>query len=140
MMPHVSVQRHDACPVWTWIAVGGLMIAVLVAVFGLPGIGIHGPLYNFGVMCPMCGATRSVYLTLHGQLGNAVRYNPAGPVLVAAAVAMLIRAAAGWLMSNWLYVHVPRRILIPVAVLAIAALEVNQQLHADLLTQPWGGG
>jgi hypothetical protein len=36
-------------------------------------------------------------------------------------------------------VHVPRRLLIPVMVVALVALAVNQQLHAGLLTQPWLG-
>ena len=35
----------------------------------------------FGVPCPACGMTRGVLLTLHGQLGEALRVNPAAPVL-----------------------------------------------------------
>jgi hypothetical protein len=31
------------------------------------------------------------------------------------------------------------RILIPIALIVLAALEVHQQLHAGLLTQPWTG-
>jgi hypothetical protein len=30
-------------------------------------------------------------------------------------------------------------LLIPVAAVTLVALEVNQQLHAALLMQPWGG-
>jgi hypothetical protein len=70
---------------------------------------------------------------------DAVRYNPAGPALVAGAVAVLVRAAVGRVSGYWVGIHVPRRIVIPVAVAALAALEVNQQLHVALLTQPWGG-
>jgi uncharacterized membrane protein YfcA len=135
----LSVWRHDKQPVWTWIALAGLVIAGLLAVVGLPHADLHGPLHYLGVMDPLCGGTRSVYLTLHGRLANAMRYNPAGPPLVAAAVAVLIRAVVGWSTGHWLSLHVPRRMLIPVAVLAIAALEVNQQLHAALLSQPWTG-
>jgi hypothetical protein len=115
------------------------MIAVLLATFGLPRADIHGPLHYLGVMDPFCGGTRSVYLTLHGQLRDAVRYNPAGPLLVAAAIALLARAVIGWSTRYWLGVHVPRRIWIPLAVVVVAALEVNQQLHAGLLTQHWTG-
>jgi hypothetical protein len=56
-----------------------------------------------------------------------------------AALAVLIRAAIGRLTGRWLDVHVPRRILIPIALVALIALEVNQQMHAALLTQPWAG-
>jgi hypothetical protein len=70
---------------------------------------------------------------------DALRYNPARPMLVLAAVAVLLRAAVGQATGYFLSVHVPRRLLIPVMVVALVALEVNQQLHAGLLTQPWLG-
>ena len=40
----------------------------------------------FGVNCPGCGMTRSVLLTLGGDLRGALHVNPAGPVLVVALV------------------------------------------------------
>jgi hypothetical protein len=125
--------------VWTRIALGGLAIAVLLAIFGLPPVDLHGPLHYLGVMDPLCGGTRSVYLTLHGHLREALHYNPAGPMLVVAALAVLIRAAVGRLTSYWVRVRPPRRLSIAVGVVALVALEVNQQLHVALLTQPWGG-
>lgn len=42
----------------------------------------------FGVNCPGCGMTRSVLLTLGGDLRGALFVNPAGPVLVAALIAL----------------------------------------------------
>jgi Protein of unknown function (DUF2752) len=36
---------------------------------------------SFGVPCPFCGMTRSVLLTLHGQLASAWQLNPAGLLL-----------------------------------------------------------
>ena len=50
----------------------------------------------FGVNCPGCGMTRSVLLTLGGDLRGALDVNPAGPVLVAALIllaAQLLLAA-----------------------------------------------
>lgn len=135
----VVVRRHDAHPVWTWITLSGLLVALLLEVFGLPAIDLHGPLHHLGVMDPLCGGTRSVYLTLHGDLSDAMRYNPAGPLIVVAALTVLIRAVVGWSTRHWVDVYLPRWIVIPLAVVALAALEVNQQLHAALLTQPWGG-
>ncbi|HJR08657.1 MAG TPA: DUF2752 domain-containing protein [Pyrinomonadaceae bacterium] len=37
---------------------------------------------HFRIPCPTCGMTRSVLLSLQGQLGEAARLNPAGPMLV----------------------------------------------------------
>jgi Protein of unknown function (DUF2752) len=135
----VLVRRHDAHALWTRIALCGLLVALLLAVLGVPHLDIHGPLHYLGVMDPFCGGTRSVYLTLHGHLRDAVRYNPAGPILVVAPIALVLRAAIGWSSRRWVDVHVPPRLLIPVAVVTLVALEVNQQLHAALLMQPWGG-
>lgn len=137
--PTGSTQRNDIHPVWTWISLVGLAVAVLLALVGLPPVDLHGPLHYLGVMDPLCGGTRSVYLALHGQVGDAMRYNPAGPLLLLAAAALVIRAAAGRLTGYWMNVRFPRRILIPLVVLALIALEVNQQLHLDLLTAPWTG-
>jgi hypothetical protein len=139
MRPAVLVRRHDAHPLWTRIALCGLLVALLLAVLGVPHLDIHGPLHHLGVMDPFCGGTRSVYLTLHGHLRDAVRHNPAGPILVVAALALVLRAAIGWSSRRWVDVHVPPRLLIPVAVVTLVALELNQQLHAALLMQPWGG-
>jgi hypothetical protein len=50
----------------------------------------------FGASCPGCGMTRSVLMTLGGDLRGALAANPAGPVLVAALIllgAQLLLAA-----------------------------------------------
>lgn len=50
----------------------------------------------FGASCPGCGMTRSILMTLGGDLRGALTANPAGPVLVAALIllgAQLLLAA-----------------------------------------------
>ncbi|MDT5270202.1 MAG: hypothetical protein QOH49_2388 [Acidobacteriota bacterium] len=44
----------------------------------------------FGVNCPGCGMTRSILMTLGGDLRGALSVNPAGPLLV---VALILLAA-----------------------------------------------
>ncbi|QHE74302.1 hypothetical protein GFS60_07999 (plasmid) [Rhodococcus sp. WAY2] len=91
-------------------------------------------------MDPLCGATRSWYLTTQGQLREAIRYNPAAPIILGATVVACARAAVGWATGRWVTVRVSRRISLPhmvVLVIAVAALEINQQLHAELLMAPW---
>ena len=51
----------------------------------------------FGIPCPNCGMTRSVLLSLHGQLSDAVSLNPAGPLLVLGI--LLFSAAMFFLMA-----------------------------------------
>ncbi|HEX7177403.1 MAG TPA: DUF2752 domain-containing protein [Pyrinomonadaceae bacterium] len=51
----------------------------------------------FGIPCPNCGMTRSVLLSLHGQLTEAVSLNPAGPLLVLGI--LLFSAAMFFLMA-----------------------------------------
>jgi hypothetical protein len=127
----------DPHPAWTVTALAGTLIALSLAVFGLPHADLHGPLHYLGVMDPFCGGTRSVYLALHGRLREAVLYNPAGPLLVVAALAILVRASAGWLTGAWLTVKPPRVIVAPVLFVTLVMLEINQQSHAALLMQPW---
>jgi hypothetical protein len=55
---------------------------------------------QLGLPCPTCGLTRSIVMSLHGELGMAWRMAPVGPVavfgMIAFAVAMLFLA---WLQG-----------------------------------------
>jgi hypothetical protein len=74
----------------------GAAMATLAAAATLPFLpghaGLPCPLRTLtGVPCPLCGMTTSVEATVHGQLGSALRANPAGPFLLLAALALLAR-------------------------------------------------
>ena len=45
----------------------------------------------FGINCPGCGMTRSVLLTLGGDLRSALNVNPAGPFFVAALILLALQ-------------------------------------------------
>ena len=118
----------------TWLAAGGLLVGVVLAVTGPPRIDLHGPLHHLGIMDPLCGMTRGVIWTLRGHLGGAWTYNPASPLLVAGGLAVLVRAGIGWRTGRWLTVTVRDGWLLRVvAVVAVLALWANQQHHAALL-------
>jgi hypothetical protein len=56
---------------------------------------------RFGLPCPTCGLTRSVILTLHGQVARAWRMAPGGPaltlgVLFAAAGVLILAGVQFW--------------------------------------------
>jgi hypothetical protein len=55
-----------------------------------------------GIPCPMCGMTRSVTSIIHGNLGHALTMQPAGFLVVALAVVLVL---------NW---RMPSRIRIPI--------------------------
>lgn len=138
--PAVSLTaRRTESPVWTWLALSGLLGALVLAVLGVPSVDMHGPLHYAGIMDPLCGATRSVYLTMHGQWEAALRYNPAAPLLLIVAASMVLRGAAGWWTRRWVQIRMPRRTAIAVAVVALVALQVRQQSSVALLTAPWAG-
>jgi hypothetical protein len=121
-------------PQLTWLAAGGLLVGAVLAVAGSPPIDPHGPLHHLGIMDPLCGMTRGVIWTLRGHLGRAWTYNPASPLLVAGALAVLVRAGIGWRTGRWLTVTVGDGWLLRgVAVVAVLALWANQQHHAALL-------
>ena len=116
------------------LAAVGLMSGGLLAVLGLPPVDLHGPPHYAGVMDPLCGATRGVHATMLGDFGKAWLYNPLSLVLVVGAVGALLREAVGRLRGRWLNLRVTHRWTTVVVGLALlAALEANQQAHADLL-------
>lgn len=138
--------RFDAHRWVTWLALFGLAVAAAMAVFGLPPIDLHGPQHHLGIMSPTCGGTRAARLTAQGRLGEAWAYNPLGIAAVLGAAAVTIRATLGLTTGRWAnvgFTWTPRRkriVLTLVVVLGIA-LEVRQQLRADLLmsgTEPRG--
>ena len=131
--------RRPESPVWTWLALTGLLGALVLAIVGVPSVDIHGPLHYVGIMDPFCGATRSVYLTMRGQWDAALRYNPGAPLLLIAAAALVLRGAVGWWSGRWVGVRVPRRAVIAIALIVGIALEVRQQSNAALLMAPWTG-
>ena len=137
--PRLSIESSDAHRWLTWSALVAAAGALVLAVFGIPPLDLHGPLHRLGIMDPLCGGTRSWYLLIHGQLRDALRYNPAGPLLMATAAAVLIRAVVGAATGRWVSFIVDRRVYVPVLVVAVVALEVNQQLNAALLIDRWGG-
>lgn len=131
---HVRVDGADRHRLLTALAVVGLVVAALLAVFGMPPVDVHGPTHWVGIMGPTCGMTRGVAATMGGDLAQAVAYNPASPPVVAGAVAVVLRWAVGRTTGRWLtfHLHVSRSGWI-VIVVGLVLLTVNQQLHADLL-------
>jgi hypothetical protein len=76
------------------VAMGGLVGAAAV----WPMLPVHPPLLcplrtTTGIPCPFCGMTRACVAAVHGHLGASLAFNPAGVLVIAVAVALLIRPA-----------------------------------------------
>jgi hypothetical protein len=61
-----------------------------------PLLPVHPPLVCplralTGIPCPLCGMTRACVAAMHGHLGASLAFNPAGVLLIAAAIVALIR-------------------------------------------------
>ncbi|HEX6758829.1 MAG TPA: DUF2752 domain-containing protein [Propionibacteriaceae bacterium] len=129
----------DDHPMITALAVVGVAVAMLMAVFGLPPVDVHGPLHYLGIMDPLCGGTRAARYTMLGEWRQAWRYNPLGIVAVLGSAALVGRCLIGAITGRWLTATIawtPRRVrlVVVVVVVLLALLEVRQQLLVHLLT------
>lgn len=138
--PIVSLRREttDAWPPVTVLAVGGVAAAAGLAVFGLPGFDLHGPLHFVGIMDPLCGGTRALRRAAQGQWARSWEFNPVGIPVLVVFVTLVLRAAVGRVTHRWYTLRVGwtrRRAWIAIAVVlsATVALELRQQSIATLL-------
>ncbi|QYJ05423.1 DUF2752 domain-containing protein [Nocardioides panacisoli] len=135
-----SRDRRDPWRVATLAAGLLTLTAAGLAILGLPGVDLHGPQHQWGLMSPTCGGTRAARLTAMGDLPGAWTYNPLGIVVVVGAALLLARAAVGGLTRTWwtprLHLAGAPRWLAIVGLLAlVAALWARQQSIAPLLMQ-----
>lgn len=136
MLRTVTMSR-DRWPKLAWFALGGLPTAGLLAVFGMPPVNLHGPLHHLGIMGPLCGMTRGVAAAARGDLGTALAYNPVSLLLIPGAVVVLVRTAWGRATGRWIDATILRpRPVLAIAIVAVVALTVNQQLRVELLAGP----
>lgn len=112
----------------------GGVLAVVLAIVGLPPISIHEPAHFLGIMGPSCGLTRASVFLARGELGEAWRCNPGSFVLAAIAGFIVARGMVGRLCGRWLEITFRHPRLLRVVVGAgVVLLWVNQQRHAALL-------
>lgn len=62
--------------------------------FNLPGLCLFKVLVGFD--CPACGITRSVLAMLDGRMGDALRFHPAGPVVLVLVATLAIYLVVAW--------------------------------------------
>lgn len=130
----ITMDGRDGHGRLTELATFGLLAGAAMVLFGLPPIDVHGPLHYAGIMDPLCGGTRSVHSLMSGDFSMAWRYNPIAFPLLLGAIGLLVRHAVGLATGRWMNVRIGnRRVFWGVAATLLVALDINQQLHADLL-------
>lgn len=130
----VAWANSDAQQNVTRLAWAGFVLAVGLAVFGFPPIDLHEPTHYAGIMAPSCGLTRGVVALVRGSLTDAIRFNPVSPPVLLGGLALLGRSVFGAVTGRWLDARFRvGRLGWVLAGMAVAALAVNQQLHAELL-------
>ena len=93
MKPVVSATTLELRPARRLrLAAGGLVGAAAA----WPLLPVHPPLACplralTGIPCPFCGMTRACVAAVHGHLATSLAFNPAGVLLVIAALVALIR-------------------------------------------------
>jgi hypothetical protein len=135
---NLTLEGHDRHLWLTTAATVGLLVALGLFTFGLPPIDLHPPTHRLGIMDPLCGGTRSAWLTLHGRLGDAWKYNPLGIAAVLAAILVAARTLLGLLSRRWVNLHIRwsprgRFAVLTIVVIGVALMEWRQQGRADLL-------
>lgn len=130
----VTVGPEDQQRIITRLAVGGLMLAALLAIVGGLPVDLPMPTHLVGWVEPTCGLTRGSTAIARGDPGLAWRYNPASFAVIAFGVLGLARALIGGLAGKW--VNVDARIG-PVgwAVLlgGLVLLGLHQQANAQFV-------
>jgi hypothetical protein len=69
---------------------------LLGAAVAWPLLPVHPPLVcplraTTGIPCPFCGMTRACVAAAHGHLGTSLAFNPAGVLVMIAAIVALVR-------------------------------------------------
>ncbi|MBI2706639.1 MAG: DUF2752 domain-containing protein, partial [Actinobacteria bacterium] len=117
------VGRDDAMKAMTGLAFGGLTVAALLAVFGMPPGQILMPTWSIGVVTPTCGLTRASTAFARGDFVTAWAFNPAAFAVFAWAAAMVARWFVGTIRGTWLNVQVhPTRLGWWILIILFAAL------------------
>lgn len=100
-----TVGPADRLVIVTRLAIGGPVVAVVLAVIGGMPFDLPMPTHLIGWVEPTCGLTRGSTAIVRGDFALAWRYNPASFAVLAFGVAGLVRAAAGMLAGRWVNVN-----------------------------------
>lgn len=100
-----SLGPADEQVLVTRLAVGGPIIAAVLALIGGMPFDLPMPTHLVGWVEPTCGLTRGSTAIVRGDFALAWRYNPASFAVMVFGVVGLLRAAGGMLAGRWLNIE-----------------------------------
>lgn len=116
---------------WTWLSIGGLVAAAVLAAIGGFPLDTPMPTHAFGWVEPTCGLTRGSTAIARGDLALAWQYNPAAFVVVGFGIVGAARALIGTASHRWFTIAVrPGRLGWSVLAAAFVLLWAHQQSNA----------
>lgn len=119
---------------WTWVSIGGLATAALLALIGGFPLDTPMPTHSFGWVEPTCGLTRGSTAIARGDFSLAWQYNPASYLVMAFGAVGLLRVGVGTLTHRWLRIAFSLRWAgWAIAAAAFIGLWVHQQSNAEFI-------
>ena len=121
--------------VLSWLVLIGIIAAVIFAIFGLPALHFPpAPTWEYGVVVPTHGLMRASTALTRGQFAAAWAFNPASFLVALVAIATVVRWIVALATHRWINISVRFTVLVWIVIAGlVAALWINQQLHADLI-------
>ena len=130
----VDVASDDQMGRMTSLAIGGLIVAAVLALMGGLPFDLPMPTHAIGWVEPSCGLTRGSTAIARGDFGLAWRYNPLSFAAMGFGLAGVARAAVGLATGRWLTIDVQvGAIGWLLAVATVVALWLYQQSHAEFV-------
>ena len=129
-----TVGEADTMRWVTYLTVGGVLAAAVLAIIGGFPLDTPMPTHSFGWVEPTCGLTRGSTAIARGDFATAWHYNPASFLVMGFGVVGLVRTLVGVVTHRWANVKFtwPR---VGWAVLGVAfiVLWAYQQTNADFI-------
>ncbi len=130
----VTVGSEDQQVMVTRLAVGGLLLAAMLAIIGGVPFDLPMPTHLVNWVGPTCGLTRGSTAIARGDLGLAWRYNPASFAVMTFGLLGLMRVATGVLTGRWVNIRARIGPLGWVSVLiGVGLLGFHQQENAQFV-------
>jgi hypothetical protein len=130
----VTIAGVDEMRLVTYLAVAGMITAVVLRLIGGVPFDLPMPTHAIGWVEPSCGLTRGSLAIVRGDFALGFRYNPLAFLVIGFGISGVVRAIVGWTTGRWLNVRVRvSRAGLVVLAFGILAFWLYQQTKADFI-------
>lgn len=130
----VTVSGVDEMRLVTYLAVAGMITAIVLHLMGGLPFDLPMPTHAIGWVEPSCGLTRGSLAILRGDFALGFRYNPLAFLVIGFGVSGVVRAIVGRITGRWLNVSVRvSRAGLMVLAVGVIAFWLYQQTKAGFI-------